>query len=176
MIESRQVSWWPSKIELPSVQDLQSAIPLADLETSWTAPLQGFRIANFNNTGLRILDRSQDKVSWSRKIDKPVVDEIYKSFLESTRSAIDFVVGFVGENQNETFSYDLETCVRLLRETFLNATPPRLCPSIAWPSDGECVELTKKALGAPPWHFVDSWGDIALTETPEGLKFVAKGE
>lgn len=176
ILENRTVSWWPSKIQLPSTQELQSAIPLADLETQWTSALQGFRIANFNSTGLRFLDRSQDKVLWSRRIDKPITEEIYKSFLESINSTIDSIVGFIGENHNETFAYEIEVCVQLLRDTFLNASPPRLCPSISWPSDAECIDLTKKVLGSPPWHFADSLSDISLTETPSGLKFVAKGE
>lgn len=164
-------------LQLPTAEELFQRVPLMDLETPWESPLEGSRIANFNGTGLRILERRNGNVTWSRRLYPNKADLIYGRFLQTISESIQTLLLYGLWSGGGELTYDLELCARLLRESFKEPKKPRLVPRITWPTEERRLELVKEAIPTIPWKFEDYSGSLALDVSEKGqYSFISRGE
>lgn len=168
-----------TEIYLPSMMNLEAAVQAEDLQTLWDSPLEGLRISNFKNTGLRILERRAGKVTWSKDLNKVptgLYREILSQFLEFIASkALEFSTVLALPDTHKLL-FPLPACTDLLKKTFLATTKPRVIPKLRWPDQEDCITALDKAIGSWPWKREDFSGLVQLSLEDSKYCFEVRGE
>jgi hypothetical protein len=170
----------PYDFKLPVFASVQQTLRLEELLTEWKdETMDGFRLAEFRNFPLRSkikeLTRSEGRITWSADVEGDALQKtvtVFSNFLGN--AAGHFVVaGFhtcFEPGEKLEFEYSLDLYVRLLRESLVSKTRPRLLPRVQLaPWDAWLPDL-RKMIPRFPWVYEDFNGRMKVTES--GAKFV----
>jgi hypothetical protein len=167
------------EVYFPAASQLRAAISIQELETPWDSSLQGCRIANFRGSGLRILKRNGNQVEWSEKIDRPPAG-LYPDILSQMLDFLTFramdLMNISSAHAPQRLVFDLATCVKLIRNTFLDEKKPRVIPQLQWPDRAACVEAMDALVGPWPWEYANYSGSARLAAVNSKYQFEVRGE
>jgi hypothetical protein len=76
----------------------------------------------------------------------------------------------------QQLAFDLATCVKLIRGTFLDEKKPRVIPQLQWPNRAACVEAMDALIGPWPWKYQNYSESATLIAVNSKYQFEVRGE